>query len=136
MIIEALLLPISISIGARAVGVPRVQATLRRWAVHTKPARSSAADLIRDARRAQRIAKMLTGIGGNCLVRSLTLWAILLRRGLSTDLRIGFRKRDDRIEGHAWLEHEGTPINEAISETLTYQPSDRPMNYDYLRSHL
>jgi hypothetical protein len=136
MMIEALLLAIYIWIGSRVVGVPRTQAAVRRWAAQTGPDKISAVDLIRDARRAQRIVKILTGIGGNCLVRSLTLWSILLRRGLPTDLRVGFRKRAGRIEGHAWLEHEGAPINEAISETLTYQPYDRPMNYDYLRSHL
>jgi hypothetical protein len=136
MILEATLYPVLISIGSQAFGIPRVQGALRRWSINSNPARIGAVDLIRDARRAQRIVKMLTGIGGNCLVRSLTLWTMLLRRSLSTELRVGFRKRDGRIEGHAWLEHEGTPINEAISETLTYQPYDHPMNYDYLRSHL
>lgn len=136
MMIEALLLAVSVWIGSGAVGVPRTQAALRRWAGHTRPDKIHAVDLIRDARRAQRIVKMLTGIGGNCLVRSLTLWTMLLRRGVSTDLRVGFRKRNEKIEGHAWLEHDGVPINEAISETRTYQPYDRPMNYDYLRSHL
>ena len=136
MMIEALLLAISIWIGSGAVGVPRTQSALRRWSAHTRPNKIGAVDLIRDARRAQRIVKMLTGIGGNCLVRSLTLWTMLLRRGVSTDLRVGFRKRNEKIEGHAWLEHEGVPINEAISETLTYQPYARPMNYDYLRSRL
>ena len=136
MIIEALLLPISISVGSRVLGVPRVQALLRHWAAGGNPATVSAIDLIRNARRAQRIAKRLTGIGGHCLARSLTLWAILLRRGLSTNLRVGFRKRDGKIEGHAWLEYESAPINEKVSETITYEPYDRPISFDYLRSRL
>jgi hypothetical protein len=134
--IEALLFAISIRIGSRVVGVPRNQAALRRWAFHTKPNKFGAGDLIRDARRAQRIAKILTGIDGNCLVRSLTLWNMLLRRGVSTDLRFAFRKLNEKIGNHPQLEYEGTPINETVREAQTYQPFDRPINYDYLRSHL
>ncbi|MDP9053679.1 MAG: lasso peptide biosynthesis B2 protein [Acidobacteriota bacterium] len=133
MIFEALLLPISISVGARLLGVSRVQALLRQWSLRTTRAAVPGPDLIRDARRAQAIAKRLVGWGGNCLARSLTLWTILLRRGLSTDLRVGFRKREGRFEGHAWLEHEGAPVNETISEVLTYQPYERPMNFDQYR---
>ena len=136
MITEALLYPVVIATGAWIFGVPRIQGALRRWSSNAQPAPANPQGIIHDARRAQRIVRMLTGLGGNCLIRSLTLWTILLRRGLATDLRVGFRKRDNRIEGHAWLEYEGTPINEALRETLTYQPYDRPMNYDYLRSNL
>ena len=109
MVIEALLYPVLIAIGSRAFGVPRVQGALRRWSIDSDPARIGAVDLIRGARRAQRIVRMLTGIGGNCLVKSLTLWTMLLSRGLSTELRVGFRKRDGRIEGRAWLEHAVFP---------------------------
>ncbi len=79
---------------------------------------------------------MLTGIGGNRLVRSLTLWTMLLRRGVSTDLRVAFRKLNEKIGSHAQLQYEGTRINETVREAQTYQPFDRPINYDYLRSHL
>src|SRR5580698_4701202 len=104
----ALALPICISLGFRVLGVPRTQALLRRWALSGN-AKTPAADAeleIRNARRAQRVVKRTTGIAGSCLVRSLTIWTILLRRGLSTDLRVGFRKRGGRIEGHAWVEHD------------------------------
>ena|ERR1019366_1301092 len=51
MIIEALLYLVVISIGSRAFAVPHIQGALRRWSVHTKPARIGVVDLIRDARR-------------------------------------------------------------------------------------
>lgn len=136
MLIEAVALPCAIWLAFRLIGVPRTQALLRRWAGAAKgepislPDRQSA---IRRARRAQRIIKRSTGIGGNCLVRSLTLWTILSRRGVPTELRVGFRKRDGRIDGHAWLEHDGSPINEALDETLTYVAYDQPATFDLWR---
>jgi len=121
-----------------ACGVPRTQALLRRWTGRGKSVtlEGSATDLIRRARRAQRITRNSTGLGGNCLVRSLVLWTMLLRRGLATDLRVGFRNRQGKIEGHAWIEHDGIPVNEAVSETQTYVPYEQPVSFDFLRSHL
>jgi hypothetical protein len=134
-LVEALALPICISLGFRVLGVPRTQGLLRRWALGG-PAKTVAADYeleIRQARRAQRIVQRTTGIAGKCLVRSLTLWTILLRRGLSTSLRVGFRKRGGMIEGHAWVEHEDTPINEDIGETRTFVPYEQPVTFDLWR---
>jgi hypothetical protein len=134
-IFEAMALPICISLGFRVFGVPRTQALLRRWALAGKtpflpPDRERG---ILGARRAQLIVKRLTGVAGNCLVRSLTLWAILLRRGVSTNLRVGFRKRDGRIQGHAWVEFGDAPINEDINETKTFVPYSEPAAYDLWR---
>jgi hypothetical protein len=134
-IVEALALPICISLGFRVFGVPRTQALLRRWAVAGKTALLPADRErgILSVRRAQLIVKRLTGVAGNCLVRSLTLWTILLRRGVSTNLRVGFRKRDGRIEGHAWVEYGDAPINEDINETRTFVPYSEPVTYDLWR---
>jgi hypothetical protein len=134
IIIEALVLPICITLAFRWFGVPRTQAMLRGWARAAKTGKTPEYDLgIRYARRAQRIVKRNTGIAGNCLVRSLTLWAILLRRGLPTDLRVGFRKRDGQIEGHAWVEHNNVPVNESIVEARTFVPYEQPVSFDLLR---
>jgi hypothetical protein len=134
-IVEALALPICISLGFWVIGVPRTQARLRKWALagtttnpHGDPERE-----IFKACRAQRIVKRSTGVAGSCLVRSLTLWTLLLRRGLPTNLRVGFRKRDGRIQGHAWVEYAGAPINEDINEAKTFVPYSEPVSYDLWR---
>ena len=133
MLMEALLLPGLIWLGFRIMGVPRTQGLLRRWAAGTKNGPSIGIAAVQRARRAQTMIRRNLGRPGNCLVRSLTLWAMLLRRGVVTDLRVGFRKRDGRIEGHAWLEHDDTPINEALSEARSYVPYDKPVTFDLWR---
>lgn len=133
-IVEALVLPLCISPGFWVLGVPRTQALLRKWALAgTATIPDDREREIFKACRAQRIVKRSTGVAGNCLVRSLTLWTLLLRRGLSTNLRVGFRKRDGRFEGHAWVEYADTPINEDVNEARTFVPYSEPVSYDLWR---
>lgn len=47
---------------------------------------------------------------GRCLARSLTLWFLLKRMGIKTDLRLGMRKEDGDLKAHAWVEYKGKPI--------------------------
>jgi hypothetical protein len=119
---EALLLPVALQWGFRACGVARTQSRLRNWAaVKAAPASTLPPEsVIRMASRAQGITRRLVGLNGTCLQRSMTLWAILAKRGVNADLRVGFRKHDDAIEGHAWVEYRGQPINEAASVVSTY----------------
>jgi hypothetical protein len=132
--IEALLLPVAISLGFNLIGVPRTQAWLRRW-TFGRNTRSEFAtgDLVGMACRAQKRVSRTAGILGPCLVRSLTLWTILTRRGVEVSLRVGFRKRDGKFEGHAWVEHDHSPINENESEARTYTVSEQPACFDLWR---
>ena len=48
----------------------------------------------------------------SCLAKSLTLWWLLGRQGISSCLRIGIRKKEEKFEAHAWVERDGTALNE------------------------
>lgn len=47
-----------------------------------------------------------------CLPRSLALKALLRRQGAEADLRIGVRRDAGRLLAHAWIEQDGTPVDE------------------------
>jgi hypothetical protein len=135
-VVATLALSITISLSFRVIGVPRTQGWLRRWATagtNLVGRNVIPTDEIHSVRRAQRIVLRATGIGTNCLVKSLTLWALLLRQGVPTNLRVGFRKRGGRIEGHAWVEHDDSPINESINEVRTFTPYGKPASFDLWR---
>jgi hypothetical protein len=48
-----------------------------------------------------------------CLPRSLTLWWLLRRRGIESELLLGVWKDGERIAAHAWVACHGTVIGEA-----------------------
>jgi len=48
----------------------------------------------------------------SCLAKSLTLWWLLGRQGIPSQLRIGTRKEKEKFEAHAWVERDGTALNE------------------------
>jgi hypothetical protein len=48
----------------------------------------------------------------SCLAKSLTLWWLLGRQGIPSQLRIGIRKETEKFEAHAWVERDGAALNE------------------------
>ena len=130
MLVSAIL-RVAISTGFRLVGVSETQRYVRTWASRAQNRQwfADPRELIRNAQRAQGVVRRNTGIGGRCLARSLTLWGILLRFGVATDLRVGMRKRNGLVEGHAWLEYQGVPINESGELIETYDVYPDPVSF-------
>jgi hypothetical protein len=69
----------------------------------------------------------------SCLAKSLTLWWLLGRQGIESQLRIGIRKQQEKFEAHAWVERDGAALNEpeerhrhyaAFDGSLSSFPSD------------
>ena len=128
--LQALLLPSLVSASFRLLGVPRTQAWLRRWAAPGKTVRGNPHSGIALVQNAQRVVKRRLGIEGTCLTRSLTLWAMLLRRSIYADLRVGFRRSEGKLEGHAWVEFEGTVLNETEEVKQSYTAFRNPAAFD------
>jgi len=107
----------------RLKGLRTTQRGLARIAPLKPPAR---ADLIA-ARQYARIVTIAGNYGllrPNCLQRSLVLWAILRRRHIVSQLRIGVAppRGAESMAFHAWLEMAGEVINDRSDVTTTYQP--------------
>lgn len=60
----------------------------------------------------------------SCLAKSLTLWWLLGRQGIASELRIGIRKEKDKFEAHAWVERDGIPLNEPEQAHRHYSAFD------------
>ena len=56
----------------------------------------------------------------SCLAKSLTLWWLLGRQGISSHLRIGIRKEGEKFEAHAWVECDGDALNEPEAVSYTH----------------
>ena len=60
-----------------------------------------------------------------CLPESLTLWWLLRRQGIESQIRFGARKNARRMEAHAWVEFEGTPLNDSADVRERFKPFER-----------
>lgn len=128
MLLRAMLLLPMASLALRLAGFRRLQAVLVRLSpVAPKFSREPAAE--RAALTARIVgAAARHGLGRpNCLRQSLVLWWLLRRQGISAELRIGVRKTGQVLEAHAWVEHEGAPINEEEDLHEYYAPLEGPL---------
>src|SRR5262245_52799175 len=87
-------------------------------------------------REVQRVCRMVLAAGrhsfmrGTCLERSLTLWWMLARRGITSQLRIGTRKSEGKFEAHAWVERNGEVIGEPEGTHLHYAAFEKEFSGD------
>ncbi|MEI9849746.1 MAG: lasso peptide biosynthesis B2 protein [Sphingomonas sp.] len=96
----------------RCFGLGRVQ----RWASRRIPARprpGAEDEIVAAARLRVRFVKRRVPriLAGNCLSRSLALWWTLARSGVPTSLCIGADRHAGTFRAHAWVEHQGVPLN-------------------------
>jgi hypothetical protein len=107
-----LLLPL-VSISLRWRGFRKTKASLQRFLSVSYGSQNHAAQV-----RARLSAQMVRaaehqGIGHpSCLAISLTLWWLLARQGIASDLRVGIRKDGEKFEAHAWVECVGATLND------------------------
>jgi transglutaminase superfamily protein len=60
----------------------------------------------------------------SCLAKSMTLRWLLVRQGIAADLRIGIRKENEKMAAHAWVERNGTALNEPEEHHRHYAAFD------------
>src|SRR2546430_15157928 len=107
------LLPL-VALSLRWRGFRATQATLQRSLLNDNQEREAA--LV--SKSAAMIAHMVNAadrhglVHPSCLAKSLTLWWLLGRQGIPSHLRIGIRKEKETFEAHAWVERDGTELNE------------------------
>ncbi len=111
---------------ARAALRLRRFAWLRKRVTGIKGGRALDATAEARARRLARIVAMAARnhfAGMTCLHRSLALQRMLIRRGIDAQVRIGLRRAEDLLQGHAWLECGGAVINDASEAVAQYVPA-------------
>ena len=60
----------------------------------------------------------------SCLPDSLTLWYLLQKQNIPATLRIGVSKSSKKFEAHAWVEHEGSALNQTEDHHQHYVAFD------------
>jgi hypothetical protein len=121
----SLLLPL-VSLCLRWRGLRETQAVLQRFLSNANLEQDTAAA----SRRAALTSHMVNAadrhglVHPSCLAKSLTLWWLLGREGVASELRIGIRKENGNFEAHAWVERDGAALNEPEEHHRHYAAFD------------
>jgi hypothetical protein len=95
----------------------------------SRPVHAAEPDRIAELGRMVDIAARHHPAPTTCLTRSLVLGRLLRRRGVDAQLRIGVRLVEQQLSAHAWLECDGTPLNEhraVIAQYAAFEQSLPP----------
>lgn len=116
----------------RKTGLQRCQERLLERLQNALPLSSKdpedSKDLIVSWDWAVRLASRNVPVRARCLEQSVTLWYLLARHDVASELRIGVRKpRPDAVEAHAWVEVDGHPVNDRPDIAQTYAVFDGPL---------
>jgi hypothetical protein len=126
----AVVLPLT-KAGLRLFGFRRWKAVMEKFSPTTPSRQTPSEQLQREAtQRAVRAVRsaQLHGPGNpNCLERSMTLWWMLRRQGVSGELHIGARKEAGKFEAHAWVELDGQVLNDGVEVHQQYARFDAPI---------
>ena len=122
-------LPVN-ALGVRLFGLRRWMGFVERAGRWPSGPRTPAGDLTQALAtgRVVAIASRHSLYPGNCLSRSLTLWWLLLVQGIRSDLRIGVTRQPGQFAAHAWIEYQGTVLNDRQDVGRRYSTFDRPIN--------
>jgi len=137
LFLRALVLLPLVTLSLRWRGFRATQAALQRFLTNasqefsTGPADKSTAVTAHMVNAADRHGL----VHPSCLAKSLTLWWLLGRQGISSHLRIGIRKENEKLEAHAWVERDGAALNEpeehhhhyaAFDAAFSWLPPEKP----------
>jgi Transglutaminase-like superfamily len=74
--------------------------------------------------RMVRAAEHYSLVRVTCLEESLVLWYLLQNQGIFATIRIGVRKLAGKFEAHAWVERNGSALNQTDEQHLHYRAFD------------
>lgn len=118
-------------LGLRILGLPQMHAFTQRRPL--SPGLLTPDEIRRIAGTIDKAARH-SPFPQTCLTRSLLLQWLLRGRGVRSELRIGTRRAAGNFEAHAWIECDGTPMNE-VSDVITHfdafdrlEPGVRPQS--------
>ena len=126
----SLLLPL-VALGLRCYGFRGTRNALQ----HFLPVGETESIWPRDTdwknRRAAMTARMVRAAvrysltPASCLEESLTLWWLLRRQGINSELRIGVRKGEGKqLQAHAWVERDAVLLGDSLTPHQHYAAFD------------
>ena len=108
----------------RTAGYGRTRLLGERLSPAPHPVREGRDRAVRTARLVWVADRRVPG-SRTCLSRSLALWYLLRWQRVDSDLRIGVRAGAGPLDAHAWVEHQGHPLNDDEGVAARYATLER-----------
>jgi hypothetical protein len=119
LVLEAALFTVAVRVALSALSRRPVRGLVAFIPAVARPVSGEVAEHI--ARAVMRARAVVPG--ATCLVRALVVQTLLVRRGHSAHLRLGFVRSDNGVlSGHAWVESEGRVFDDT-AEASGYVPA-------------
>lgn len=126
LFLRALLLLPAVSLSLKLRGFQATRTTLQKVlsASAPQPCGDAVSQCVTLTARMVNAADRHGLVHPSCLAKSLTLWWLLGRQGITSSLRIGIRKENEELQAHAWVEREGVALNEPEERHRHYAAFD------------
>ncbi len=121
LIFRAAILMFFARISLRLLGLNRTHSLLKSWRVSRRLTTSDTNAVIHTTSTLVDTAAVSHPLRPTCLERSLVLWTLLRRRGISSRICIGVRQTDGKFFAHAWVEHDGNVLIDNSDVTQAYK---------------
>ncbi|MBD2112402.1 MULTISPECIES: lasso peptide biosynthesis B2 protein [Cyanophyceae] len=131
VVAQSLVLLPAIALSLALVGLPTTQKYLARLSSRAKAtSEMPIVEAMRLARSVNRAADN-SPLWGNCLKRSLTLWFLLRRQGVASDLCIGVQLQQSQFKAHAWVKYGGHVINDHPAIHQQFAAFEKPFEPNF-----
>lgn len=129
LLLQALVLLPVVAISLKLWGLQQTQTVLAQLLpVREIPIQSSnQIPQVWTTTRMVRTAARYNGVWANCLKKSLVLWWLLRRQGISSELRIGVQRLEGKFSAHAWVECDGVVLNDRPDVRQQFAMFERPI---------
>jgi hypothetical protein len=121
---SVLLLPV-IHFGLLLLGYYRLREVMEKLIPLKTIDRSvSETKVLQRARQVARIVSVAAQHGlykATCLRRSLLAWGFLRRARIQSEICFGVRMSNGKLEAHAWVEYNGTVVNDSATVRENYE---------------
>jgi Transglutaminase-like superfamily len=127
LLVQALAALPLVTLTLRAIGLRRCYRGLERLAPRAGGGLLTGSSACHRAMRTGwlvRAASIHGLVQGSCLAQSLTIWWLLRRQRVPAELRIGVRKRQGRLEAHAWMEYQSRVLSDEAGIGRRFSPFD------------
>lgn len=129
LLLETLAMLPLVALGLKSIGLRRSFRIMTRHAAAGRQRSVDDAVAHHLAMRAGAFARAAAARGplrASCLAQSLTIWWLLRRRGIDSDVCIGVRRSGARLEAHAWTEHRGRVLDGGAGAGARFSPFAGP----------